>query len=185
VEPINAQVAQRLRHLRQTRGLSLEDLASRSAVSRAMLSQIETQKTNPTIAVLWKIAAGLEVSFAELLALDDGPTVRLSKAREARFLHSEDGTFSSRPLLSNVPGHRVELYELRLAPEAEQRAEPHPVGSFEQLFCSRGRLQVDIEGELYELSAGDALFFPADRPHGYRTLGKQRFVGLSLILYGG
>lgn len=184
MEPINTQVARRLRQLRQTRGLSLEELASRSGVSRAMLSQIETQKTNPTIAVLWKVAAGLKVSFAELLALDEGPSVRITRAREARLLHSQDGTFSSRPLLSNVPGHRVELYELRLAPEAAQQADPHPPGTFEQLFCSRGRVEVEVESERYELSAGDAIFFPADRRHGYRTLGKQRFVGLSLILYG-
>lgn len=195
MEQINVQVAQRLRELRRAQGLSLEEVAQRSGVSRAMLSQIETLKANPTIAVLWKVAAGLGVSFAALVELDSGPEVRVSRAREARFLYSEDGRFSSRPLLSNVPGHRVELYQLRLEVGAEELAEPHPTGSFEQLVVTRGRLRVTLAAtgvipagespqESHELGAGDALFFPADRPHRYEALGQQRFVGLSLILYG-
>jgi len=66
VDEINQQVAQRLKNLRMAAGLSLQDLALRSGVSRAMLSQIETLKTNPTIAILWKVAEGLGIPFAEL-----------------------------------------------------------------------------------------------------------------------
>ena len=184
MELINAQVAKQLRQLRTARGLSLEELSLRSGVSRAMLSHIETEKANPTIAVLWKIAAGLQVSFAELLALDSTSEVRLQRAKDARYLHSEDGTFSSRPLLSNVAGHRVELYELRLEAGAAQAADPHPAGTFEHLICNRGELTVSVDEQSYTLAPGDTLLFAADRPHSYRASGKQRFVGLSLILYG-
>src|ERR1700755_3270123 len=60
-------VADVLKQLRSDRRLSLDDLASRSGVSRAALSQIEGARTNPTLAVLWKIAVGLDVPFHDLL----------------------------------------------------------------------------------------------------------------------
>lgn len=183
VDEINQQVAERLRRLRRASGLSMEELASRSGVSRAMLSQIETLKTNPTIAILWKISQGLGVPFSELLGTEASRPVRLARAAEARYLYSADERFRSRPLLSNVPGHRVELYELRLEPGAVEDAEPHPAGSFEQIYVVEGKLGMSLVGDSFELAAGDALLFPADHAHHYEALGKRAFVGLSLILY--
>jgi quercetin dioxygenase-like cupin family protein len=110
--------------------------------------------------------------------------VRLARAADARYLFSANRRFRSRPLLANVPGHRVELYDLRLEPGAVEEADPHPPGSFEQLIVTTGRLRLDFGGETYDLGPGDALLFPADRPHRYETLGRRAFAGLSLILYG-
>ena len=84
--------------------MSLEDLSGKSGVSRAMLSQIETLKTNPTIAVLWKIASGLGMSFAELLGNGNPSMAQISRKKDARYLYSEDRQFRSRPILTNVPG---------------------------------------------------------------------------------
>ena len=148
-----------------------------------MLSQIETLKANPTIAVLWKISAGLDVSFSEVLGGAATPVVRLSRRADARYLYSDDRSFRSRPLLAGVPGHRVELYELRLLPGAVDDADPHPPGTSEQIFCQEGGLRMDLGTENYELGPGDALLFPADRPHRYECTTGQPFVGLSLILY--
>jgi XRE family transcriptional regulator, regulator of sulfur utilization len=186
MDEINVQVAERLRRLRAAAGLSLQGLAERAGVSRAMLSQIETLKANPTIAVVWKIAAGLGVPFAELLGAEAGaaPPVRLARAADARHLYSADRRFRSRPLLANVPGPRVELYELRLERAGVERAPAHPPGSFEQLIVTAGRLRLGAAGESWELGPGDALLFPADVPHRYATAGRRAFVGLSLILYG-
>ncbi len=185
MDEINAKVAERLRRLRRAAGLSLEELAVRAGVSRAMLSQIETLKTNPTIAVLWKVARGLGVSFSDLLGSEQGPpAVRLDREKDARYLYSADRRFRSRPLLGNVPGHRVELYELRLEAGAVEDADPHPAGSFEQVIVKTGRLRLGLGGESHELGPGDAVLFPADRPHRYEAVGRAPFAGLSLILYG-
>src|SRR6204780_995060 len=64
---LGRRVAENLRQRRKARGMSLDDLARASGVSRAALSQIETRKTNPTVGVLWKIAVGLGVPIAELI----------------------------------------------------------------------------------------------------------------------
>jgi len=184
VDEINQQVAERLHSLRKKAGMSLEDLARRSGVSRAMLSQIETLKANPTIAVLWKIAAGLGVPFSDLLGTQPSRPVRIARAADARLLYSADHRFSSRPLLANVPGHKVELYELHLDPGGVESAEPHPPDTYEHLFVVAGSIGLELGADRYDLSPRDAILFRADVAHTYRTLGSRPFRGLSLILYG-
>jgi transcriptional regulator with XRE-family HTH domain len=60
-------IAENLRKVRETRGLSLDQLAELTGVSKSMLRQIETGKSSPTITTIWKIANGLRISFTALL----------------------------------------------------------------------------------------------------------------------
>ena len=61
-------IAGNLKALREARGLSLDQLADLTGVSKSMLRQIETGKSSPTIATIWKVANGLHVSFTSLLS---------------------------------------------------------------------------------------------------------------------
>ena len=77
-----ATLGPRVRALREAMGLSLRDLAERSGVSAPMLSQVERGETSPTLAVAAKIAAGLELTLSQLLRLDEGEHVAVSRAGE-------------------------------------------------------------------------------------------------------
>src|SRR5262245_63872223 len=76
----------RVRALREAMGLSLRDLGERSGVSAPMLSQVERGGTSPTLAVAAKIATGLELSLSQLLRLDEGEHVAVTRAGERRAL---------------------------------------------------------------------------------------------------
>jgi transcriptional regulator with XRE-family HTH domain len=77
-------VGPRIRALRDAMGLSLRDLAECSGVSAPMLSQVERGETSPTLAVAAKIAAGLELTLSQLLRLDEGQHVAISRASGRR-----------------------------------------------------------------------------------------------------
>ena len=77
-------VGGRVRALREGMGYSLRDLAERSGVSAPMLSQVERGETSPTLAVAGKIAGGLELRLSQLLRLDEGGAVTVTRARDAR-----------------------------------------------------------------------------------------------------
>lgn len=62
-----AQLPGRLQALREAAGLKREELAQRSGVTRAMIWQIETGKSVPTVHMLARLAAGLGVALPELL----------------------------------------------------------------------------------------------------------------------
>src|SRR3954454_6873541 len=77
-------VGSRIRALRDAMGLSLRDLADRSGVSAPMLSQVERGETSPTLVSATKIAAGLELTLSQLLRLDEGHNVAVSRASGRR-----------------------------------------------------------------------------------------------------
>ncbi len=180
-------VGANLRRLRSRRGLSLEKLAARSGVSRAMLGQIELGQSAPTINVLWKIARALDVTFATLIqAREAGGTTVLRRA-QSKILTSQNGAFSSRALFPFDGPRRAEFYELRLAGGAEEVAEAHAPGTVENLAVASGslRLVVDREGhrEVHDVEAGDAIVFEADVPHTYANAGDDECVMYLVMTY--
>jgi transcriptional regulator with XRE-family HTH domain len=177
-------VGANLRRLRVKRGLSLERLARVSGVSRAMLGQIELGKSTPTINVLWKVAQALDVSFSTLLGQRERPktAVLLERAR-GKILSSQDGSFTSRALFPFDVSRKVEFYELRLAPYGLERAEPHTMGTTENLVVSSGSLQLRVGAERFRLGPGDAVFFEADVPHEYQNSGHEEAVLYLVMTY--
>lgn len=175
-------VADNLRHKRKLRGLSLDDLARASGVSRAALSQVETCKTNPTVGLLWKIAVGLGVPFQDLLGQ---PRTGISVLRrgDSQVLRSLDGKLESRPLTPAGASSLVEIYELRLAARSTHASEPHAAGTHEFLVVLSGALKLHVDGETMELLAGDSVSFPADRPHAYENHGSSEARYHNVILY--
>jgi transcriptional regulator with XRE-family HTH domain len=161
-------VAENLRSLRKTRGMSLDELAKASGVSRAALSQVETLKSNPTVGLLWKIAVGLGVPFADLLGEPRSGTSVLRRG-DATVLRSRDGKLESRPLAPAGASPLVEIYELRLQARAAHDSEAHAPGTTEIVIVLSGLLRLHVGGEVHELAPGDSVCFLADRPHRYEN----------------
>lgn len=178
------QVAANLRRLRRERGWSLERLSERAGVSRAMLSQVETGKTTPTIGVLWKIATGFSVPFAELLREDASPGVSVVRAGTTPVLTSSDRHFRSTPLLPPhfLPG--IELYRITIDPQGGSRSPAHAQGTLEVVVVEKGRLRLVVGEGDDVLLPGDVAFFPADVEHAYAALGDTACVFYDLVRYG-
>lgn len=162
-------VGANLRRLRVKRGLSLERLARASGVSRAMLGQIELGHSTPTINVVWKIARALDVSFATLITERSATSTALVLRERAKLLTSQDGSFTSRALFPFDEPRNVEFYELSLAPNSIEAADPHPPGTTENLVVSSGVLELTVATNRHRLGTGDAIFFEADVAHSYRN----------------
>lgn len=176
-------VADVLKVLRRDRHLSLDDLAARSGVSRAALSQIEGARTNPTLAVLWKIAVGLDVPFHDLLGTNDQRGVRVLRAGDAPPLRSGDGRMESRLVSPGGASGDVEVYDLRFQPRAVHRSDPHGNGTTETLVVLTGSLRLTVEGSEHELGVGDSVFFRADVPHIYENRTARELRCLDVIRY--
>ena len=181
---LTRRVADNLRALRKQRDLSLDDLAARSGVARASLSQIETSKTNPTIAILWKIAAGLGVPFASLLGEERVERVRVLRRGDAQVLRSADGRLESRPLTPAGASPMVECYELRLAARSTSQSDAHARGTCESLTVLTGSLKLHVGDQVAELSAGDSVYFEADVAHAYENPGRVESRYVNVIIYG-
>jgi transcriptional regulator with XRE-family HTH domain len=176
-------VGANLRRLRVKRGLSLERMAKASGVSRAMLGQIELGQSTPTINVVWKIARALDVSFSTLITETSASRASLVRRDGAKLLTSQDGSFTSRALFPFDQPRNVEFYELNLAPNSIERADPHPAGTTENLVITSGTLELTVDKARHELSTGDAIFFEADVPHSYRNPTAQPLTMYLVMSY--
>lgn len=183
---LKRRVGENLESLRRRRGLSLERLAARAGVSRAMLGQIEAGESAPTIAVLWKIARGLGVRFADLLGDEPEQAVVVLPQASAKVLRSQDGRFESRALFPFDRERRAEFYELRLKVGCVEQAEPHAEGTYENLVVRQGCLELTIgDRPPVRLPAGDAVYFRADVPHTYANPGEEEVVAYLVMTYAG
>jgi transcriptional regulator with XRE-family HTH domain len=175
-------VAVGVREKRKTRGMSLDQLAAASGVSRAALSQIETQKSNPTLGVLWKIAVGLGVPFSELLG-GGSQNAAILRRGDSQVLRSADGRMESRPLTPAGSCPWVEAYELRFSARAIHSSDAHAAGTREVLIALNGGLRIRVAGEVHELGAGDSIAFLADVPHAYENPGSSEVRCHNIIIY--
>ncbi|WP_341724317.1 XRE family transcriptional regulator [Pseudoxanthomonas putridarboris] len=181
---LGAIVARRLGELRKQRQWSLEALARSSGVSRAMLWQIEQGRSAPTLKLLGRIAASLDVPLTALL-YGVRPDVEVLRAADAKHLSSADGGYVSRALFPFTGVHAVEFYEIRLAPGAEERAEAHAAGTLENLVVNAGAVEIEVAGEIHRLAAGDAIHFRADQAHAYRNTGSVPALLYLVMSYPG
>ena len=179
-------VGDRVHALREAMGFSLRDLGERSGVSAPMLSQVERGETSPTLSVAAKIAAGLELTLSQLLRLDEGEHVAVSRAGERRLL--EHGGHRFEELTPPLPGQRadVSLHALDAGATTGGRDDPpmHEPGSRETAVVLVGTLVLVVDGIRHELGEGDSVTFDADLPHHFENEGEEPTRFLAVIAAG-
>jgi rhodanese-related sulfurtransferase/transcriptional regulator with XRE-family HTH domain len=180
---LDAILSANLRRERARAGMSLDELAGRSGVSRTQLGQYELGRSVPAIGTTWRIAQALGVPFSALLATDTPAGLRVLRRTDARVLSSADGRFTSRALFPLGEAHSAEFYELTLAPHSYEEADAHRRGTTENLVVTQGRLQLDVGGRSVAMAAGDAVRFRADVPHRYANPGSEPCVMYLVITY--
>jgi len=174
VEDVSSgRLGERLRALRRERGLTLEVLAGRSGVSRAMLSKLERGEKNPTLVVAAKVAEGLGVSLSQLVGVEERVEV-VVVPRVRRMVMRDPETGCERQLLSPSFGGRGIEFIRNVVPEGSTSGEfpAHRRGVEEYLVVERGRLRAFIGGEDHLLDEGDALYFEADVTHRFDNAGE-------------
>jgi transcriptional regulator with XRE-family HTH domain len=177
-------IATALQAIRQERGWSLDRASKATGVSKAMLGQIERGESSPTLATLWKLATGFQISLSHLLqpAITLPGGVQLRSADRLRHRPTTDPMLVA-PLFPYDPAFGFELLELTLPPGYERLSAPHDAGVTEHVTLIRGQMAVKVGEDWVELHRGDALRFNADQPHGYRCCGSEPAVFHNLIHY--
>ncbi|HEY6647007.1 MAG TPA: cupin domain-containing protein [Mycobacterium sp.] len=169
-------LGERVQTLRIDRGLTLRELADRSDVSVSMLSSVERGEKAPTVVVLDRVAAGLDVSLASLVAADEAARIIVRRAADQDRL-DEPGGWQRTILSPVVPGVNFEWIRSTLPPGCEAGTFPaYAPGSHEFVAVQSGTLTLTIGERELSLAAGDSVYFAADAPHGYANRGQTRCI---------
>jgi transcriptional regulator with XRE-family HTH domain len=165
---LTADLAATLRAARIARDLSVNALAERSGVSRAMIAKIERGEAQPTAALLGRLSAALGLTLSELFARTEGQTPRLARFADQTVWVDPQTGYRRRSV--SPAGGPVQLVEVELPPGAEIA---YPADSYalanHQIWVLEGRLRFQ-EGDVeHDLHAGDCLELGAPVPGAYRN----------------
>ena len=166
--------------------LTLDELSRRAGVSKSMLSQIERGQSNPTVAVVWRLAQALGVELAELLegaARSEPGGIAHVAAHATPQLTSPDGLARLRILGPIDLAGRFEWYELIVQSGGVLASQAHEDGSREHLSVLSGRLEVEAGAQRQHLQLGETARYAADQPHAIRNTGKELAVALLVVLH--
>jgi transcriptional regulator with XRE-family HTH domain len=170
-------VGVRVRELRQARGLSGRELASRAGVSAGYLSRLENGRLSPTVSTLTRIMRAMGEPVAKVFGEPDSnePVVRVESRRVIR----ERGVADY--LLSPTRSGRLEVLETVISPGGESgEAYSHP-GDEECIVVLEGLFRVWLDGSTYDLGPGDAITFPCRTPHRWENPSKDETRVLCVI----
>lgn len=172
-------LAIRLKMLRKQLGLSLQDLADRTALTKSYLSKVERGLNTPSIATAMKLAGALSVDVNQLFSVAQGEepvtVVRVAdRVPVAQGGHDGAQGSADQPryeILSPRGGH-AGLVPFMISPPAEFAASDYKEHEGEEfLFVHRGKVEIDFADHKVTLSVGDAVHFNARIPHRIRSVG--------------
>ncbi|MGJ9382828.1 helix-turn-helix domain-containing protein [Salipaludibacillus sp. CF4.18] len=182
MDPVNQQIAWKLKQLRRSKGFSLEKTAEVTGVSKAMLGQIERGASNPTVSILWKIANGLKVSFSSFVE-EEEPSVSIVHLSNVKPIIESNGSYQVFPIFPFKQDKQFEIYTVTLAENCMQESEAHQRGVEEYITVLEGELTLDINTNVYTVGEGDSIRFHADKPHVYMNKTAQILRFHNLIYY--
>ena len=170
-------IGKNIQNIRKQQQLTLGVLAERSGVSKAMLSQIEAEKVNPTVATVWKIARGLEVELDALLK--GGQEVHkftIVRSDQTSTLDTAEKGPHIRVLSPLAMAEDLEIYQLTFDPGSILSSSPHAHGTEEYLTVLSGNVRVSAGDQRVDLESDDFIIYNCDVAHSIENLSDTAAV---------
>jgi len=172
---------------RTQKNITLEQLAGKAGVSKGLISQIENNRTVPSLPVLFNIIHSLDEDLKTFFEdMHDsinksGHVLIIRKGQEKIFEKEPVKGFSyKRVLIRSVASQAVDVVLLELKKKAV-RKQMISTDAFECKYILKGKVEYQVDKELFVLNEGDTLFFDGRARHRLKNIGDTE--ALILIFY--
>ncbi|QCP52257.1 helix-turn-helix domain-containing protein [Trinickia violacea] len=178
-------VGEQIQRLRNERKMTLDGLSRAAGVSKSMLSEIERDKANPTIAVAWRLTNALGVSLDQLFTASKAPeAISVAGPHDIPTLDGHDAKYQLRVWGPIELAGRFEWYELTLQAGGALVSNAHEPGTREHLTVLQGAMEIEADGATKRLKSADTARYVADVPHAIRNVGKGEAKALLVVIHG-
>ena len=173
-EDVLIQISSQLKDKRKSQGITLQELANRAEVSKALISQIENNRTIPSLLVLINLirSLGLDLNifFDEIAKNSANGKLVIRRKEEYQTFYKEDSNafIYKRILTKSISGLTLDLVLLDVLPNA-QRESMTTTEAFEFKYIIKGEIEYTVGDETHLLKEGDSLFFDGRVPHKPRN----------------
>jgi XRE family transcriptional regulator, regulator of sulfur utilization len=180
-------IGRKIKQIRSSLHLTLDQLAAKSGVSKSMLSQIERNLTNPTVGILWSLTQALNIDLAELLESKttkkkSNQNITTVKSHETPEIQSIDGKCRLKILGPLNLVSRIEWYDLEIKKGGILNSEPHQACTQEHLTILEGSMIVSTGSDKRIFIEGDTARYNADVAHSIKN-NDQKTARAILIVY--
>src|SRR4051794_16792966 len=166
-------IGARVRQERQSRRLTLDQLAESAGVSRRMVVNVEQGTVNPSVGTLLRISDALGVGLPALVEPPEPTPVQVTRRGDGAVLWSSGSGGHGVLVAATQSPEVLELWDWTLGPGDRHESEAHASGTRELLQVQEGAISIEVGGQSFVLEAGDAVAFPGDLAHSYRNAGDQ------------
>jgi transcriptional regulator with XRE-family HTH domain len=163
------QLGKKIRDLRSRRGLTVQQLAAASGLSKGFISQVENDRTSPSLATLRDLARALDTSVAYLVVEDDHVPYVVRQGQRPQMPMNGDGWHVE--VLSAQPRRNLELLMAELPPGSSAGKDARRHDGEECVLCLEGRVTVTCGEHRLVLEAGDSCHFDGRAPHAVENSG--------------
>jgi len=175
---MNIDIGSKIKKIRTEKNMSIAQLAELSDLSPGLISQIERNAVNPSIASLWKLAKSLDVSIGSLFdeekIYETNPIVK--KDNRKRILTSNSNSIYE--LLSPNLNRKIEFLYITILPNDCSNKDLVTHEGEECGIVIKGRLMVKTAKGDFILEEGDSICFDSTIPHRYINLGDEECISI-------
>lgn len=165
-------IGKRLKEIRSARRLSQRELAKRTGVANASISQIESNRLNPTVGALKRILDGIPISLAAFFDESGSRQEQIFFAAE-ELTEIGDRGVSYRQVGAALTTKTIQLIHEKYQPGATTGKTALTHEGEECGLILKGHLQVEVGGQKKILGPGDAYYFDSQKPHKFKNIGSE------------
>jgi transcriptional regulator with XRE-family HTH domain len=163
-------LGERLRTLREMKGMSQRALAKKAGVTNGIVSMIEKNRNSPSLATLKKILDAIPIPLAEFFT--EGATPQLRTFFKAGNLHEIGSSgFSFKQVGVDLSGKAMQILHEHIEVGADSGVDMLRHESEEGGVIVRGTIELTVGNETQTLGPGDAYYFDSRVPHRFRNTG--------------
>lgn len=185
-EDVLVNVGERVRKVREGRGLSLEDISQRTALDVELLKQIEEGSVAPPLGTVIKLAKALEMKMGYFISGEPNLPYTIVRRTDRRVVSRYDSKkgkhygYEYESLAPHKKDRHMEPFMVTLAPSAtEEERSSHDGQEF--IYVLEGKMEVRLEEEIHVLEPGDAIYYESTVPHLVKCHGDQRTRILAVL----
>jgi transcriptional regulator with XRE-family HTH domain len=179
---LNQNISINLKSIRKEKGMSMDEVAEQTGVSKSMLGQIERGEANPTIGTLGKIVSGLRVDLQDLTRT---PGIGVYEVKRDKLIPTKEvpGHYAVYTYFPYEKNRLFEIYEIEIEPGACYVSGAHGQGTFEYIVVHEGELMVEIDNTMYHVKKEDAICFGTGVKHTYWNKGAGRLKFMTVFMF--
>ena len=181
-------IGDKIKAKRTQKNITLEQLAQKAGVSKGLISQIENNRTVPSLPVLFNLIHSLDTDLKTFFedmhdSFSNGHLLIIRKGQEKMFEKEPvKGFIYKRILTRSVVSQATDIVLLELKKNAA-RKQLISTDAFECKYVMKGKIEYQVEKEIFTLDAGDTLFFDGRAKHRLKNIGDTEALILAIYLF--